>query len=795
MAEKPKFPPFPSDDESQSKKTELEWNKTWIQAAYGQSNRNLVGNVEANRKKFVNLRKYAAGTQDRNKYKNQLASEGNTAQLNLNWDVNTPAPTIIESLVGRLENQGLKIKVSAISPLSNTEYDKEFRRLKAQAYLAKNADKLKAVGINVDSKVDKQEAKQLQDDKTIKLHLDMNFKDSYSTAMQKAIDFVLESNRFPRLRRELLRDLVVCGKGALNVTFTSEYDIQVRVADLVELTSDEAIEDDFSDCKWMGEFIYPTVEDIKKWGGFTKEQLEEVARQAAGKYGNTSWSGEWDLQYYPNISSSTVPYGRFKIKVFKAEYKSQDTYKYEIVKTKGGGEFLRRLDIVDAKGRKKEKKEKDNEVIEKFPINKYKASLVCGTDLVYDYGLCENQQRAKIGNGFHSLDTPFSWAVFAPDIYDMVNKSICEKLIPSVDALCLIRLQSQRVIANMTPQGVAVDASSVAALSNALGESNITPRKIHNIYKQTGDYYYASIDENGDPIMNPNPIRDLPPPNLSVLGALENQASAIIQEMSLVSGVPISTIGAPDIRALVGNEKIAAQNRNDATRVIDDSYRDILERACSQIVLMVQDSIENGGKLDDYQMAIGTNAADTLLFTENFCAMQFGMFIEAAPDIVEQGFFEQSILGSVSVGGIKQSDVFIIRDLAKKDIKYASHYMKACEEAYSKEKMEMSAAQSQAQSQSAAQAAMMAEQAKQQTLQLEYQLKGQYLQLEYQLRQGMSGVEHKEKVNELLVEGDIKSEHIELAIGNNDKVKGDLQKESLGTRQVQVEPRVFPSKM
>ena len=59
----------------------------------------------------------------------------------------------------------------------------------------------------------------------------------------------------------------------------------------------------------------------------------------------------------------------------------------------------------------------------------------------------------------------------------------------------------------------------------------------------------------------------------------------------------------------------------------------------------------------------------------------------------------------------------------------------------------------------------------------------------------MSGVEHKEKVNELLVEGDIKSEHIELAIGNNDKVKGDLQKESLGTRQVQVEPRVFPSKM
>lgn len=767
MAEKSKFPPFPADNISQSKKKELDWNKEWIKAAYGVSNKNLVGNINSNRKKFVNLRKYAAGNQDKTKYKNQLASEGNTAQLNLNWDVNTPAPTIIDSLVGKLENQGLKILTKSTSPLAAVEQDKEFKRLKAQAFLARNADELKRAGINVDSRIDKDEAESLQSDKSIKLHLEMNFKDSFSTAMQKAIDFTLESNKFPRLKRKLLRDIVICGRGVLEVCYDSEYNVILKVTDLVEFTHDEVIEDDFSDAKWMGVFEYPSIEEIRRNSDFNEAQLAEIARKAAGKYGNSGWKNDYDLTYYPNTTSTSSPsYSQFKIKVFRAEYKSQDTYEYEVVKKKGGGEFLRRIDIADKNGKMKKVESKDNEVKTLLPINKYKATMVCDTDFVYNYGLCENQLREKMDNGFgHSLDTPFSWCVYAPDIYDMTNKSVMEKLIPNIDLLTLIKLQSQRVIANMTPQGVAVDVAAVAAISNALGEDNITPRKVHNIYKQSGDYYYSSMTEDGDPMMNTQPIRDLPPPDLSALMALERQAAAVINDMSLDTGVPISTVGAPDVKALVGNEKIAAQNRNDATRVIDDTYKDIVSRACNKITLMVQDAIENGGKFDDYEMAIGKSATSTLDFAKDLCAMQFGMFIEVAPDNVEQEFFERSIVAAVTAGSIKQSDVFMVRELAKKDLKQANAYMKVCEEQYEKDKMKQSQAQSQAQAQSAAQAAMQAEQAKQQTLQMEAQLKQQYMMLEYKLKSAQSNQDNMEKLLEIEQEGEAKLNQIRLAMG------------------------------
>jgi hypothetical protein len=104
----------------------------------------------------------------------------------------------------------------------------------------------------------------------------------------------------------------------------------------------------------------------------------------------------------------------------------------------------------------------------------------------------------------------------------------------------------------------------------------------------------------------------------------------------------------------------------------------------------------------------------------------------------------------------------------------------------------------QAQAQANAQAAQLAEQAKQQTLQMEFQLKSQYLQLEYQLKGGMSQQDHREDVNLELVKGDIKSEHIELATGNDEKMNsgdGDLRKSSVPREAGQVEPRVFPSEV
>src|SRR6056297_1943796 len=452
------FPPFPSDYVSQSEKKTKEWNFEWVKAVYSDSSRDVVGNIEDNRRRFVNLRRYAAGKQDINKYKPQLSTEGNTVQDNFIWSVQTPAPTIIESLVGRFENQGLKVGVKAVSPLAETEYDREFNKLKAEARLAQQSEELKRLGVDVSSKIDIKEAERLRNDKEIKLHLELNFKDSYSIAMQKAIDLVFNTNKFPELRRKMLRDVAVCGRIALNLAFDEDYNVKFRVADLVNFVSDEVEEFDFSDAKWMGEYRYYTIDEIAQLGDFSNEELQEIGKFAASKYGNSSWDSGWDLRYYPNVTTLSRPYGNFKIKVLVAEYKSVDTLLFEEVKQKNGGVYLRRIDVLDKKGNPKKPKSKDNKIIEKRVANIYKASFIGGTNFIFDYGLKENMLRKKNIKGFgQDSDTPFSWVAFAPDIYDMQNSSIMEKLVPLVDQLCITRLQAQRVIMNMTPQGVAVD--------------------------------------------------------------------------------------------------------------------------------------------------------------------------------------------------------------------------------------------------------------------------------------------------------------------------------------------------
>jgi len=773
---KSNFPPYPSDNVSQSDKKGLQWNSEWIKAVYFESSRDIVGNYDDNRRKFVNLRKYAAGKQDIDKYKPQLSLDGNTSQLNLNWNVSTPAPAIIDSLVGRLENQGLKLKIKSISPLASTEYDKEYRRLKAQALLIQKEAELNKLGVDISSKVNKEEASQLKGDREIELHLKLNFKDSYSEAMQKALDFVMESNRFPEIRRKVIRDAAVCNRLILHLAFDNEYDIKMRVADLVNFISDYTDYDDFRNCKWMGEYEYITLDEIAENSNFTEKELAKIAQSAATRYGNSGWDTGWDLQYYNTLTTNSYrPYGRFKIKVLNAEYRSQDKYQYEEVKEKGGGVFYRRVDLKDKNGSPKKIKDKKNEVVEKKINNIYKAKLIIGTDLIYDYGIKENQQREKLKGFQQSTDTSFSWVAFSADMYDMQNTSIMERLIPLVDQLCITRLQAQRAIANMTPQGVAVDVAAAAAVSNALGEEQITPRVLHDIYKATGTYYYSSVREDGEPISptgNHIPIRDLPPPDLSLLMQLENRAASIIQDMSLVSGIPISTVGAPDVKALVGNEKIAAQNRNDTTRVLDDSYRNVVSRACSQIVLMVQDSIEYGGKLDDYEMAIGKGSTETLKFANDLSAMQFGQFIEVAPDIVEQAFFESTLQSAIAAGVIKVSDIYVLRDLAKEDIKSAARYMQLWEDKYAEEKAAMAQQAPIAQAQAQQQLAQVQLQMQKEKEMFLFNLEMRKMKAKYMLEGQQSAQDHKEKINEILVEGDLKIEQIETAMDGAGREEG-----------------------
>tara|TARA_R110000787_G_scaffold20623_7_gene61429 strand:+ start:4087 stop:6447 length:2361 start_codon:yes stop_codon:yes gene_type:complete len=777
---------FPTDFTSQEEKKQQKWCSEFAKAAHQRAISNFNGNIEENKKKFIDLRRQSEGYADVDKFKNVLSSSGNTAYLNLQWDTPTPLKAVVNNVVGQLTNQITSIRAKCISPFANTEYDKEFRRLQAQLFLAKNEQALAQSGVDVSSKINRSEVEKTQSDDEIELHLSLNFKDSYTSAINNSIQSTFAQNDFDYIEDKVTRDLVVCAKGCTKTFLDKYYNGNIRYVDVAQLIHSEVDKDNFKDAKYIGEYLFLTVDEVAEAAGsaLSQEQLYNIAKSAKNMFGNPTWDGNaWGTKYYPNMEDGGMPWGRFKVKVLDIEYKSYDKIKYEVVPKRGGGDYFQK---VNGKPKKKATKTVDLNL-----ENIYKCSYVVGTEYTYNYGLKENMIRERI-NGKPSMSVDFGYTVYAPNIYDMKNKSLAEQCVGDSNMIAILKLKAQQLVAKMRPAGYAIDTARIAALSNGLGNKNFKPSDYIDVYEQTGVFPYAGTDEAG--IQQGSPITLMPESMGSGLQMISLQIQEAYKSIEMVTGVPLSTIGSPSKDSLVGLEKIAAENRNNSLRYLIKGKNNIMTRTARQTYLMVQGSIKNG-KVDDYVNSIGKRSADMLDFTKNLSAAEFDIFIEASPDIADQAEFNETLKIALANGHLKESDVMNLRDMAKTKMDEAKKYMQVWEDRYRRQEEEKAMKLSQNQAQAAAGAAQAAEKAKQQTLQFAHQLKLQELGTKAKLDSLQSGQDHDEKIKEILVEGDIKAEHIELATENDEKVNSgkDLRDKSLGTRQVQVEPRVFSS--
>jgi hypothetical protein len=586
--------------------------------------------------------------------------------------------------------------------------------------------------------------------------------------MTKAINFVMAQNKMDTNQTKMLRDLVVCARGFLKVSFDANDDIVIRRVDVAQLIHSEVDQDDFTDAKYMGEYLFYTIDEVAQQsnGDLTEEQLFKIAQKAKGLYGNPDWNSQWGSTYYPNIAEGGRPWGRFKVKVLDVEYKSFDKIEYEKISAKGGGFYYQRV-----KGKPKKKAERVDEITME---NIYKCTYIVDTDYCYNYGLKENQVVDRI-NGKPSLEKEFGYIGFAPDIYDMKNKSLVEQLIDDCDQITILKLHAQRLVSHLRSAGYAIDASQVAAMTNGLGNKNFNPRDYIDIYEQTGILVWNGTDEAGQ--QQRPPITVLPESTGQALMVVSDQIRQHYQSIETVTGVPMSTLTAPDKDSLIGLEKIAAQNRNNSLRYISDAYRNILSRTAKQVYLHVQDAISRG-KIDEYINGIGEGATEVLKFTKDLTAMEFGIEIEVAPDIVEQAEFNELLKVGLQAGNLKESDVIALRKLGKQNLDVAQKYMQIWEDRYTAEKAELAQQAAMAQTQGQQQLAQTQAQLEQQKLLTEHNLKMREMKAEFLLKSNQSTQDHREKIDELLVQGDMKIEQIEAAMEGEGREEGGKKTKS-----------------
>jgi len=772
---------FPSDADSMSKKKGKSWNLQFQKAIWAHSN-TYGALLDSWVNRILNLRVQAQGNPDIDKFKNILANDGNSAFMNLAWDVSTPIPTIVENIVGQYVNQGFKVDLFALNPESQTEYDKKKRELQFNKFMSTKSKEIEEL---TGKKPKLKESEVFESEEEMELHLELNWKQDECISMEQGISFVHEANDEKAIKALMVRDLVEIGVAAKRVSFDETLSIRERYVDPLRLVTSFSDKDDFSDIKYAGEEIFFTIDDLAQATDFKEEDLQDIARSNASRNGNGVWDGEWDKQYYPSNTQTGRPYGGFQIRVLDAEYYSYDTLQYEkIPAKKGNGYYFQKVKDGKVKSTK-------NKVVSKRIKTVYKSKWVINTDFVFDYGMKENMVREKI-KGSYSTDTCLSFAIYMPNNRGMKCKSLVEKAIPYANEICIMQLKAQQLIAKMRPNGVAVDVMSIAGAIAGLGEKGFTPRDLQLLYEQTGNYYYSSMTEDGRMLNNQTPVRELPESLMGGMSQIVNMTNHYLQQLELVTGVPLSTIGSPDKDALVGIEKMKTINRNNSTRFIETAYKNILGRTSKMVALMIQDAIKLGKGVQDFNMAIGSANVDAIKLAGKIHLTEYGIFVDVLPDALEQAQLEQQLNIALQAGTIKQSDAMKVRRIGKINTELAERYMDLYERKYAKDQQEQSAAASQAQAQAQAESAAMIEQAKQQTIALEWDRKDNHLMLEYKLKANQSMQDHAEEMEKVGELGDQKIEQIDKAMEGQESeskggesIAGSIPKEA-GIRQPKV---------
>lgn len=766
---------FPSPFKPKEEKLQKPYGLEYAKAIWGNYKQG-INLYDQKRQRDIVSRKYTEGLQSIQKNKDLLDLNGDTSYLNLDFTPINRIATIVDNIVGKMMNQNYKIQCNPLDTESKTKFDEYRKKLYAKMFLAPVSKELeKYTGIPIVPTNEKLP----ETNEEAELHLKLNYKNDASAAMEQALHFVFMNNLFDDTRRAILKDLISIKRAAIYRYYDENFNLRVDYADPIDIITPYSKYEDFRNIPYQAILKKYTIGEIAEMNtDFTDQQLFEIAKSQEGKNGNPSWTYGLSYEGYYASNGGILPYYNFNIPVmeffflspcdevrvkkekskggFFFDNKSED-YKIEvdpfsfIVIDKGdswaikGEDFSVSKNIVPEKEKariyladlKTKKRSEKINVIKKKIQYRFEGKWIPDTEYIWDYGMSKNVPREKI-NGSYNPKVELPIAIIAPDIYDMENKSLVERMIPFEDQLNLAHLKFQQHLIKLKPPGVAIDVrgiqNAISAMNRGQGDGKMRPTDLIKIYEQTGSFPYSSVDEEGN-VINNAVITPLDNGIGTAFNALLATHNHYIELMNQVIGFNSAVdASSPNSEALVGTQKMAVQATNNALRPIYFYHIRLIEKTAKQLALMIQDSIEYN--YEAFVNAIGEQASDVIKLGKSLAFNQFAIKIELLPDDEEKMFIENQMAMAQQAGTLTSGDIFRIRQILKQDVKLAAQLMTYLEDKNRKNKMEESAAlqeqnaQVQAQAaQQAAQAELMASQQieaeKRKTLELEYALKSQ----------------------------------------------------------------------
>ena len=678
--------------------------------------------------RFHSLRLYARGEQPVQKYKDELAINGDMSYLNLDWK---PVPVLskfVDIVVNGMSNKVFEIKANAQDPVSlkkRTDYATAiYEDMLAKPYLEELKTKL---GLNLYQSPNP--AGLPENEEELDMHMQLSYKHAVEIAEEEVIDNILAKNKFDNIRKRFNYDLVTLGIGAVKTNWNKANGITIDYVDPARIIFSYTEDPNFEDIYYVGEVRSLTISEIaKEFPELTEQELDKISKQVGNRDTMYGWS-----TYDPNT-----------IQVLYFEYK---TYNSQVFKIKETDQGLEKSLIKDDNFNPPES-DTFSRVSRKIEVL-YKGAKVIGNNELLRWELAENMTRPFAD----TTKVEMSYAIVAPRMYQGRIESIVSKTTGFADMIQLTHLKLQQVMSRIVPDGVFLDMDGLAEVDLGNG-TNYNPAEALNMYFQTGSIVGRSLTQEGSLNQGKVPIQELT--SSSGQGKIQSLIQTYqyyLQMIRDVTGLNEARDGSDqDKNSLVGLQKLAANASNTATRHILNSSLWLTLRTCENISLKVADSLNYPLTLNSLKSSISTYNVGTLQEIQNLNIHDFGIYLSLEPEEEEKAQLEQNIQMAIQQGGINLEDAIDIRQI--KNLKLANDVLK--QRRKKKDAKEQANQQANIQAQAAAQAdtaekTAMAEVQKQEAIsgsnvqyeQAKSQMEIQRMQIASQIKQQEMQIKHQ----------------------------------------------------
>ena len=608
---------------------------------------------------FHKLRLYARAEQPIQKYKDELAVEGDLSYLNLDWTPVPIMPKFIDIVVNGLSERLFSVKAVAQDAMSQAKRSAFQDMLEGQA-AAK--DILEVIQQGTGANPFMMNPNDLPtNDEEVALYMQLHYKPAIEIAEEEGISTIFEENHYLDVMKRYNYDLAVIGIGIVKHQFLLGAGVVWEYVDPANVVYSYTEDPYFRDCFYWGEIkTLPITECLKIDPTLTKDDLKKIASCSKSWYDYYNVAQLYDHSIFNNDTVTLLYFN----------YKTSKTIKYKKkILENGGARVIEKADTFNPPADMVE--EGRFEVLEKTIDVWYDGIMVMGSNILLKWELAKNMVRPKSASQ-HAIP---NYVACAPRMYKGVIESLGKRMIPFVDLIQMTHLKLQQVTNRIVPDGVFIDADGLNEVDLGNGAA-YNPNAALRLYFQTGSVIGRSYTQEGEFNNARIPIQELNHNS----GANKLQALILNYNhyLDMIRGVTglneARDASTPDPRSLVGLQKLAALNSNTATRHILDGSLHIFKSSAEAFSYRIADILEYADFKDDFANKIGRNNVAILDEIKDLYLYDFGIFIEVEPDEEEKANLEGNIQAALAQKDINLEDAIDIRQI--KNIKYANQMLK-----------------------------------------------------------------------------------------------------------------------